>query len=76
MPRREITPVDCPDIKSKKVKQEYGRVGLHAAMICHYVNANLQGMSPLKMGVKRDIPPCAFKSLCLAFEGQEPCVFG
>ena len=36
--------------------------------ICRYVNANLQGMSPLKIGVKGDIPPCAFKSLCLAFE--------
>ena len=25
-------------------------------------------MSPLKVGVKGDIPPCAFKSLCVAFE--------
>ena len=52
----------------KKVKQEYGGVGPHAATIRRYVNANLQGMSPLKIGVKGDIPPCAFKSLCVAFE--------
>jgi len=25
-------------------------------------------MSPLKIGVKGDVPPCAFKSLCVAFE--------
>ena len=33
-----------------------------------YVNANLQGMSPLKIGVKGDIPPSSFNSLYLAFE--------
>ena len=52
----------------KKVKQEYGGVGPHAATICRYVNANLQGMSPLKIGVKGDIPPCVFKTLCVTFE--------
>ena len=65
MPVREIALVDCPRIKSrKKVKQEYGGVGPHAATIRRYVNANLQGMFPLKIGVKGDIPPW----LCLAFE--------
>ena len=43
------------------------------ALICHYVNANLQGMSPLKIGVKGDIPLCAFKSLCVAF-GSIVCI--
>ena len=52
----------------KKVKQEYGGIGPHAATIRRYVNANLQGMSPLKIGVKGDIPPCVFKTLCVAFE--------
>ena len=52
----------------KKVKQEYGGIGPHAATIRRYVNANLQGMSPLTVGVKGDIPPCVFKSLCVAFE--------
>ncbi len=55
----------CPGDKSprwivlvsnrKKVKQEYGGVGPHAATIRRYVNANLQGVSPLKIGVKGDI---------------------
>ena len=52
----------------KKVKREFGGVGPSAITICRYVNANLQGMSPLKVGVKGDIPPCAFKSLCVVFE--------
>ena len=52
----------------RKVKQEFGSVGPHAAPICHYVHNNLQGMSPLKHGMKGDISPCVFKSLCIAFE--------
>ena len=52
----------------KKIKAEFGGVGPHATTIRRYVNGNLQGMSPLKIGVKGDIPPCAFKSLCVAFE--------
>ncbi len=30
--------------------------------------ANIAGMSPLKHGVKGDMPPCAFKLLCVAFK--------
>ena len=40
----------------------------HAATIWHYVNTNIAGMSPLKIGVKGDVPPCAFKLLCAAFK--------
>ena len=43
-------------------------MGLHAATIRRYVNANLHGMSPLKCGVKGDVPKWAFQSVCLAFE--------
>jgi hypothetical protein len=52
----------------KKVKQEYSGVGPHATTIRRYVNANLQGFSPLKIGVRGDIPSSSFQSLCLAFE--------
>mgnify|MGYP006174168377 FL=1 len=41
----------------KKVKLEYSGVGPNASTIRRYVNANLQGMTPLKIGVKGDIPP-------------------
>jgi len=51
----------------KKVKREFDGVGPCAMTSC-YVNSNLQGMSPLKIGVKGDVPPCAFKSLCITFE--------
>ena len=40
----------------------------HAATIWHYVNTNIAGMSPLKIGVKGGMPMCAFKSLCIAFD--------
>ncbi len=50
------------------MRKEFDSVGPHAATIRKYVNANLQGMSPLKCGVKGDVPAWAFKSLCLAFE--------
>ena len=40
----------------KKVKLEYSGVGPNASTIRRYVNANLQGMSPLKIVVKGDIP--------------------
>jgi hypothetical protein len=53
---------------AKKVKKEYDGVRLHPATIRCYVNANLVGMSPLKVGVKGDVPPCSFRSLCMAFE--------
>ncbi len=52
----------------KKVKKEYDGVGPHAATIWHYVNANIAGMSPLKIGVKGDVPTCVFMSLCIAFK--------
>jgi hypothetical protein len=51
---------------SQKVKKE--GMGTHAAMIWKYVKANIPGMSLLKPGVKGDVPPWAFKSLCIAFE--------
>ena len=51
-----------------KVKKEFNGVGPHAATIRRYINANIAGMSPLKIGVKGDVPACAFKSLCIAFE--------
>jgi hypothetical protein len=53
---------------AEKVRKEFDGVGPHAATIRKYVKANLQGMSPLKCGVKGDVPAWAFKSLCLAFE--------
>jgi hypothetical protein len=31
------------------------------------VNANIAGMSPLKPGVKGEVPAWAFKTLCVAF---------
>ncbi len=52
----------------KKVMKEYDGIGLHAAIIWRYVNANIAGMSPLKIGVKGDVPTCVFKLLCIAFE--------
>ena len=52
----------------KKVKREFGGIGPCAMTIRRYVNSNLQGMSPLKIGVKGDVPPCALKLLCIAFE--------
>ncbi len=51
-----------------KVKKEFDGVGPHAAKIRRYINANIAGMSPLKIGVKGDVPTCAFKSLCIAFK--------
>jgi hypothetical protein len=52
----------------KKVKKEYDGIGLHAAIIWRYINANIAGMSPLKIGVKGDVPTCVFKLLCIAVE--------
>jgi hypothetical protein len=48
------------------MKKEYDGVGPHPATICCCVNANLVGMSPLKPGVKGDVPVSVFKSLCVA----------
>jgi hypothetical protein len=52
----------------KKVKKEFNGVGPHTATIRRYVNANIAGMSPLKIGVKGDVPMCVFKLLCVAVE--------
>ncbi len=52
----------------KKVKKEYDGVGLHAATIWRYINANIAGMSPLKIGVKGNVPTFVFKSFCIAFK--------
>ena len=53
---------------ARLVQAKYDGVGPHAATIWRYVNANLVGMSPLKPGVKGDVPAWAFKSLCVAFK--------
>ena len=50
------------------MKKEFDGVGLHAATIQHYVNTNIAGMSPLKIGVKGDEPACAFKLLFITFK--------
>ena len=51
-----------------KVKKEFDGIGPSNATIRRYVSANIVCMSPLKIGVKGDVPACAFKSLCIAFE--------
>jgi len=51
-----------------KVKKEFDGVGPHTATIRGYVNVNIAGMSPLKIGVKGGVPACEFKLLCIAFE--------
>ena len=43
-------------------------VGPSAATIWRYINTNIAGMPLLKIGVKGDVPTCAFKLLCIAFE--------
>ncbi len=52
----------------EKVKNEYDGIGPCHTTIRHNVSANIAGMSPLKHGLKGDVPPCAFKSLCVAFK--------
>ncbi len=47
---------------------DFDGVGPSNAIIRRYVSANIASMSPLKIGVKGDMPACAFKSLCIAFE--------
>jgi hypothetical protein len=49
------------------VKKEFDGIGLHATTIWKYVNANIAGMSPLKPGVKGEVPAWAFQTLCIAF---------
>jgi hypothetical protein len=52
----------------KKVKKENNGVRPCYTTIWCYANANIAGMSPLKHGVKGDMPPCVFKLLCVEFE--------
>ena len=47
---------------SNKVKNEYDGVGPNYSTIKRYVDANHVGMSPLKHGVKGDVPLPLFKS--------------
>ena len=42
-------------------------VGPSTATIWRYINTNIAGMSPFKIGVKGDVT-CAFKLLCITFE--------
>ena len=59
---------------SKKVKIEFDGVGPSARTLQRYAKMGLAGTSPVKPGVKSDIPKCAYNSLCVAFEHtQQPC---
>jgi hypothetical protein len=53
---------------AKRVKVEFGGVGPSARTIQRYANGGLAGLSPLKPGVKSDIPKWAYSALCTAFE--------
>ncbi len=53
---------------SKRVKVEFGGVGPLSRTCQRYVENGIAGTSPLKPGVKRDIPKWAYDSLCVAFE--------
>ncbi len=48
---------------AKRVKVEFA-----AGTIQRYANGGLAGLSPLKPGVKSDIPKWAYSALCTAFE--------
>ena len=53
---------------AKRVKLEFDGAGPSAQTIQRYANTGLAGLSPLKPGVKSDIPKWAYSSLCLALE--------
>ncbi len=53
---------------AKRVKLEFGGAGPSAQTIQQYTNTGLAGLSPLKPGVKSDIPKWAYRSLCTALE--------
>ncbi len=53
---------------AKRVKVEFSGAGPSARTIQRYVNSGLAGLSPLKPGVKSDIPKWAYSALCTAFE--------
>ncbi len=53
---------------SKRVKLEFDGVGPSEATILRYAKMGIAGTSPLKPGIKSDIPEWAYKSLCVAFE--------
>ena len=46
-------------------------IGPHANTVRKYVNSNIAGMSPLKPGVKGNVPAWVFKTLCVAFESNK-----
>jgi len=53
---------------SKKVKIEFDGIGPSARTLQRYAKMGLAETSPVKPGVKSDIPMCAYNSLCVAFE--------
>jgi len=53
---------------SKKVKIEFDGVGPSATTLRRYAKLGLVGESPMKPGVKSEIPKWAYNSLCVAFE--------
>jgi hypothetical protein len=48
---------------AKRVKVQFGGVGPSAQTIQRYVNSGLAGLSPLKPGVKSDIPKWGYAAL-------------
>ena len=53
---------------AEKVKVEFDGVGPSATTLQRYINNGIAGQSPLKPGVKSNIPKWAYKSLTVAFE--------
>jgi hypothetical protein len=53
---------------AKRVKVEFGGAGPSARTIQQYASNGLAGLSPMKPGVKSDIPKWAYSSLCTALE--------
>ena len=53
---------------AKRLKREFDGAGPCARTIQRYANTGLAGLSPLKPGVKSDIPKWAYSSLCTAFK--------
>jgi hypothetical protein len=53
---------------SKREKLEFNGACLSARTIQQYANNGLAGQSPLKLGVKSNIPKWVYSSLCMAFE--------
>jgi hypothetical protein len=68
--KRELEKSDGLSLReiAKRVKLEFDGVGPSAKTLQQYVNNGIAGQSPLKPGIKSDIPKWAYKSLCIAFE--------